>query len=442
MALSKNEESEELLGVHSVSTKVENENDINSDSDSSGLDTDVEDDDKYIVKDKVALITKYIAVSFVKQLFLWFVFIYFQHIGSVFLILCTQIYFYKELTKYGIKEEKEAELGWILKGGFRIIYWYWYGLASLYCHWRVLEPQFDLETKQKYHFPTTLKQEADFDFMIFFLYASGLIMFVLTLRKKHYKYQFERFAFCHVLLFIFGFSCLSMKNVFSGLIYFVLPLQLVAVNSSILKLIHILSKGRDDTFSYKHSSFLFRFDSLPNLSFFLGWIVTTTSAFVLTRMLIRFQLFTCTKHDIYPEYWPTCENNDFVLKPLKDFLDTEYVKRFPTFIQNMKFCNFDEHAFWFSQFAAFVSPFGGFFTAAFKRAFKLRTDFGQGPFADRLDCCVLIGVFVFTYTTARVSSESRVLEFLDLSKKLSDTDRLKVYKSLGQYLSENSLLDN
>ena len=54
-------------------------------------------------------------------------------------------------------------------------------------------------------------------------------------------------------------------------------------------------------------------------------------------------------------------------------------------------------------FVSLIAPFGGFMASGFKRAFKIK-DFadkipGHGGFADRFDCKILTGCFMFFYLT-------------------------------------------
>lgn len=55
------------------------------------------------------------------------------------------------------------------------------------------------------------------------------------------------------------------------------------------------------------------------------------------------------------------------------------------------------------MFASLIAPFGGFLASGFKRAFKIK-DFsdkipGHGGFTDRLDCKIMMGMFVQFYLT-------------------------------------------
>lgn len=59
------------------------------------------------------------------------------------------------------------------------------------------------------------------------------------------------------------------------------------------------------------------------------------------------------------------------------------------------------HSIWFSVFASFVSPFGGFYASAIKRTYNLK-DFdsvipGHGGVMDRMDCQFITALFTTVY---------------------------------------------
>lgn len=62
-------------------------------------------------------------------IFLFIVF-YLQQAGCVLLVFVCQLLMYKELIKIGRKNTKERELGWLVKGGFQLLYWYWFFLTT------------------------------------------------------------------------------------------------------------------------------------------------------------------------------------------------------------------------------------------------------------------------------------------------------------------------
>ena len=67
---------------------------------------------------------EYVLGSLLKQIFLLIVISFLQHLGAVLLILSAQLYFFVELSKYGIKPEAEAKLGYVVKGGFYLLSFY------------------------------------------------------------------------------------------------------------------------------------------------------------------------------------------------------------------------------------------------------------------------------------------------------------------------------
>jgi CDP-diglyceride synthetase len=61
--------------------------------------------------------------------------------------------------------------------------------------------------------------------------GAGIINFVLNLEKNHYLYQFGQFAWTHmILLVVFIPTSFFVRNIFDGLMWFLLPCALVIVN--------------------------------------------------------------------------------------------------------------------------------------------------------------------------------------------------------------------
>lgn len=101
------------------------------------------------------------------------------------------------------------------------------------------------------------------------------------------------------------------------------------------------------------------------------------------------------------------------------------------------------HALIIALFASLIAPFGGFMASGFKRAFKIK-DFadtipGHGGFTDRLDCKVLMGIFVQFYLSQIVYKEQQNVETLySTFRSLDPTDRLKFYNVLGSILAKSN----
>lgn len=68
-------------------------------------------------------------------------------------------------------------------------------------------------------------------FISFSLYCVGFVWFVLSLVKKYYMKQFSLFAWTHVaLLIVVTQSYLIIKNIFEGLIWFIVPVSMIICN--------------------------------------------------------------------------------------------------------------------------------------------------------------------------------------------------------------------
>lgn len=68
-------------------------------------------------------------------------------------------------------------------------------------------------------------------FISFCIYTIGIVVFVLNLRKGHYKFQFSQLAFTHmILLFVVFQANFIACSIFEGLFWFVFPISLVICN--------------------------------------------------------------------------------------------------------------------------------------------------------------------------------------------------------------------
>lgn len=65
-----------------------------------------------------------------------------------------------------------------------------------------------------------LRMASHHHFISFFLYTFGMMLFVLNLKKGHYKFQFGQLGFTHMALLLVVFqSHFIIRNVFDGLIW-------------------------------------------------------------------------------------------------------------------------------------------------------------------------------------------------------------------------------
>ncbi|KAK5810639.1 hypothetical protein PVK06_025955 [Gossypium arboreum] len=213
----------------------------------------------------------------------------------------------------------------------------------------------------------------------YFLYIAGVMWFILTLKKKMYKYQFGQFAWTHmILIVVFTQSAFTVANIFEGIFWFLLPASLIAVN---------------DVAAY-FFGFFFGKTPLIKLSPKKTWegfigasVVTTISAFVLANVFGHFQWLTCPRKDLSTG-WLLCDPGP-LFKP-EYYPLPGWLSRWVLPWKEVAILPVQWHALCLSLFASSIAPFGGFFASGFKRAFKIK-DFGDsipghGGFTDRMDC--------------------------------------------------------
>ena len=219
-------------------------------------------------------------------------------------------------------------------------------------------------------------------------------------KRKLYRYQFKQFAFCHMALIVVVFqSTFLAENVFNGLLWFTLPCGMVVCN---------------DCFAYIFG-FFFGKTPLIRLSpkktwegFMGGFIMTLIWSFWFAGVLQGYNFMTCPKvgfsmdlGNCDMEASPLAEM--YRLYPLASFLPAEWASTLPGFLTTFQLSSLQVHALVMAVFASLVAPFGGFFASGFKRAFKIK-DFGDtipghGGFTDRMDCQIIMGLFVYVYIT-------------------------------------------
>lgn len=149
---------------------------------------------------------------------------------------------------------------------------------------------------------------------------------------------------------------------------------------------------------------------------FIGALFTTLLiGFFFSRFLSQFQLMICEKTNFWEWAHPTCE-------PALPFVPVswpiEQGNWFRTVMElipgsgdwsSISISPIQWHGLVLALFASVLAPFGGFFASGFKRAFNIK-DFGEsipghGGVTDRMDCQVLMGLFVFVYYQSFVAGD-------------------------------------
>lgn len=98
------------------------------------------------------------------------------------------------------------------------------------------------------------------------------------------------------------------------------------------------------------------------------------------------------------------------------------------------------HSFVFTVFASFIAPFGGFFASGMKRAHGIK-DFdsifpGHGGMTDRMDCQLIMAMFVFAYFHTFIGTgQVEVSRLLRQISILSLDEQKEIFKYLNTTLS-------
>eukprot|EP00834_Sanchytrium_tribonematis_P008109 NODE_861_length_3456_cov_0.504617.p2 type:complete len:396 gc:universal NODE_861_length_3456_cov_0.504617:266-1453(+) len=286
------------------------------------------------------------------------------------LVSVLQLVVFKEVISIAHVPSKEKKLPW-----FRILNWYFLLALNFYLYGDSINEYFGPLEILKHHL-----------FVSYMFYIFGIVLFVLSLRKGHYKFQFAQFAWTHMVLMTVTLQIhLTMQNILDGLIWFFLPSSLVIIN---------------DVSAYIFG-FFFGKTRLIRLSpkktwegFIGGAIMTLILGFILASLFASFDYFVCPIKDIHTNVfnYPNCSRN-----PVFEY--AEY--KIPFLKVKVAIAPIQFHSLVLVVFASTIAPFGGFFASGVKRAFKIKdfADFipGHGGVTDRLDCQFAMGVFCNLY---------------------------------------------
>ena len=282
-------------------------------------------------------------------------------------------------------------------------------------------------------------------FISFSIYIVGIVVFVLNLRKGHYKFQFSQLAFTHmILLFVVFQANFIACSIFEGLFWFVFPAALVICN---------------DIMAYFFGFFfgrtrLIKLSPKKTWEGFWGALGSTIIfGFFLSGFLSRFPYLICPIKDLTQNYFNfvPCEaiNPVFIAKPypLTPALSSLAFHLLRRRLKLIYIAPIQWHSILLSIFASVIGPFGGFFASGFKRAFKIK-DFsdsipGHGGVTDRVDCQFLMGLFSYVYLMSFIKvTTTSVGEVLQLAiDGLSTNDQISLYYRLKEYLVGQNLIE-
>ncbi|KAK9133139.1 hypothetical protein Scep_012667 [Stephania cephalantha] len=355
--------------------------------------------------------------------------IYMGHLYIWAMVVIIQIFMAKELFNLLRKAHEDRHLP-----GFRLLNWHFFFTAMLFVYGRILSQHLvNTMTVDKFFYKLTSRLIKYQMVICYFLYIAGFIWFILTLKKKMYKYQFGQFAWTHMILIIaFTQSSFTVANIFEGIFWFLLPASVIVIN---------------DIAAY-FFGFFFGRTPLIKLSPKKTWegviggsVTTIISAFVLAEFFSHFEWLTCPRKDLSTS-WLYCEPSS-VYKPENYTLPGWVPQWFPW--KEVSVRPVQWHSLCIALFASCIAPFGGLFASGFKRAFKIK-DFGDsipghGGITDRIDCQMLMAVFAYIYYHSFVVLENYSVDILldQILRNLSVDEQKTLFDKFNQTFLDRQL---
>lgn len=142
--------------------------------------------------------------------------IYMGHLYIWAMVVVIQIFMARELFNLLRKAHEDRRLP-----GFRLLNWHFFFTAMLFVYGRILRQRLvNTVTSDRFLYQLVSSFIKYHMVICYFLYIAGFIWFILTLKKKMYKYQFGQFAWTHmILIVVFTQSSFTVANIFEGIIW-------------------------------------------------------------------------------------------------------------------------------------------------------------------------------------------------------------------------------
>lgn len=353
--------------------------------------------------------------------------IYMGHLYIWAMVVVIQIFMARELFSLLRKAHEDSHLP-----GFRQLNWHFFFTAMLFVYGRILSQRLvNTVTLDKFLYQLVGRLIKYHMVTCYFLYIAGFMWFILSLKKKMYKYQFGQYAWTHmILIVVFTQSSFTVANIFEGIFWFLLPASLIVIND-IAAYIFGFFFGKTP---------LIKLSPKKTWEGFIGASVTTIiSAFLLANIMGRFQWLTCPRKDLSTG-WLHCDPGP-LFKPDNFTLPGWLPDWFPW--KEIQILPVQWHALCIGLFSSIIAPFGGFFASGFKRAFKIK-DFGDsipghGGMTDRMDCQMVMAVFAYIYHQSFVTPQSVSVEMIldQILMNLSFEEQRALYAKLAQIIHES-----
>ncbi len=211
--------------------------------------------------------------------------IYLGHLALSLLVMVLQCMGFHEIASLGTIPRKEKELP-----GFYIFHWHIFISALFFMYGHILMDHLLLVgIVQNVSYVRPL-----FEFIIryhelitFTLVITGLLYFVMSLKKGFNRYQFTQLAWCLVTTIILvGLSSFTIVNILDGLIWYIVPALLIITND-VMAYMSGITFGKTPIIALSPNKTLEGFVG--------GAIFTFMFAAGLSSIFIDYQWFTCPK---------------------------------------------------------------------------------------------------------------------------------------------------
>ncbi|CAN7120593.1 unnamed protein product [Brassica rapa subsp. narinosa] len=168
--------------------------------------------------------------------------VYMGHLYITAMVLVIQIFMAKELFNLLRKAPEEKCLPGIKHLNWRCIMflnssscWHFFFTAMLFVYGRILSQRLaNTVTADQFLYRLVSGLIKYHMAICYLLYIIGFMWFILTLKKKMYKYQFGQYAWTHmILIVVFTQSSFTVANIFEGIFWFLLPASLIITTSSL-----------------------------------------------------------------------------------------------------------------------------------------------------------------------------------------------------------------
>ncbi|SOV82426.1 cytidine diphosphate-diacylglycerol synthase [Plasmodium sp. gorilla clade G3] len=350
---------------------------------------------------------------------IYFIILAAGHFYCSLLVLILVTTLYKEIISLKSIENKDKKLPEIF-----YIRWYWFFLTiiTLGIPWVI--------PKLKHQIPLYKFLLTYHSINMFILAFVGFVWFILSLRKFSLKYQFSQIGIILLSsLFIVTQSLMHIANIYSGMIWFIVPVSSVVINDIFAYVFGILfGKTR-----------LIQLSPKKTVEGYVGSsIITILWGILITYFLQRYKFFICPQKFITFQPFVSWNYIDCDINPIFQQKVYEVPKHISSIIsiKNIYYSKMIFHGLMLSLFAAFLAPFGGFFASGFKRALKIK-DFGKsipghGGVTDRFDCQIFIGMFTYIYMKTFVNIKGGIYSYDVLIESIQKLDHKEILRLFNQ----------